>query len=124
MAKAYLYGHGWEVPHVDDYGPAGHGAQQVADHVVLAAVPEGVAEARVVLRDTGEGRSVSGPKGQGGSSWSAGTLMATGWMVPAISKLPFLNIMTEVLLMQVPVRDTDVTQPSNHILLFLTWCRH
>lgn len=30
------------------------------------------------------------------------TLIATGCMVPPISKLPFLNIMTEVLLMQVP----------------------
>lgn len=30
------------------------------------------------------------------------TLMATGYMVPPISKLPFLNIMTDVLLTQVP----------------------
>lgn len=29
--------------------------------------------------------------------------MATGWTAPPISKLPFLNIITEVLLMQVPV---------------------
>lgn len=30
------------------------------------------------------------------------TLMATGYIVPPISKLPFLNIMTDVLLTQVP----------------------
>lgn len=31
------------------------------------------------------------------------TLMATGYIVAPISKLPFLNIMTDVLLTQVPV---------------------
>lgn len=42
--------------------------------------------------------------------------MATGWIVPPISKLPFLNIMTDVLLIQVPVTETqtDNIQPSNH----------
>lgn len=30
------------------------------------------------------------------------TLIATGWMVPPTSKLPFLNIITDVLFMQVP----------------------
>lgn len=33
---------------------------------------------------------------------SFSTFMATGYMVAPISKLPFLNIMTDVLLMQVP----------------------
>lgn len=33
---------------------------------------------------------------------SYSTLIATGWMVPPTSKLPFLNIITDVLLMQVP----------------------
>ena len=42
-------------------------------------------------------------QGQHVSMWSCGTLMATGYIVPPISKLPFLNIITEVLLMQVPV---------------------
>lgn len=46
----YLYGHGGEVPHVDDDGPAGHHPEQVAHHVVFAAVPESVAEPRVILR--------------------------------------------------------------------------
>lgn len=32
--------------------------------------------------------------------------MATGYIVPPISKLPFLNIMTDVLLTQVPVETT------------------
>lgn len=36
-------------------------------------------------------------------SSSSCTLIDTGYIVPPISKLPFLNIMTEVLLMQVPV---------------------
>lgn len=36
------------------------------------------------------------------------TLIATGWMVPPISKLPFLNIITEVLLMQVPTGKGDM----------------
>lgn len=31
------------------------------------------------------------------------TLIVTGYIVPPISKLPFLNIMTDVLLMQVPI---------------------
>lgn len=48
-AEAYLDGHGREVPHVDHDGPAGHHPQHVADHVVFAAVPEGVAETSIVL---------------------------------------------------------------------------
>ena len=36
------------------------------------------------------------------------TLMATGYTVQPISKLPFLNIITDVLLMQVPADDTEV----------------
>lgn len=59
-SEAYLYGHGWEVPHIDDDGPTGHGAQQIADHVVLAAVPESITQARIVLRHKGsEGESGS-----------------------------------------------------------------
>lgn len=46
----HLYGHWGEVPHVDHDGPARHHPQQVADHVVFAAVPEGVAEPGVVLK--------------------------------------------------------------------------
>lgn len=48
-AEAYPYGHGGEVPHVDHDGPAGHHPQYVADHVVFAAVPESISEARVIL---------------------------------------------------------------------------
>lgn len=55
----YLYGHGGEVPHVDHDGPAGHHPEQVAHHVVFAAVPESVAEARVVLRHTESRSSVT-----------------------------------------------------------------
>lgn len=40
--------------------------------------------------------------------------MATGWTAPPISKLPFLNIITEVLLMQVPVEKFRV--PGHKIL--------
>jgi len=32
-------------------------------------------------------------------------LIATGYIVPPISKLPFLNIITDVLFMQVPVQN-------------------
>jgi len=49
-AEPHLSEHGWEVPHAAHDGPAAHHAQQVAHHAVLAAVPEGVAEAGVVLR--------------------------------------------------------------------------
>ncbi len=34
------------------------------------------------------------------------TFIATGYIVPPISKLPFLNIITDVLLMQVPAGAT------------------
>lgn len=34
--------------------------------------------------------------------------MATGYIVAPISKLPFLNIMTDVLLMQVPVETRQI----------------
>lgn len=50
--QAYLYGHGREVPHVDDDGPACHHPQQVTDHVVFAAVPESISEPRVILTRT------------------------------------------------------------------------
>lgn len=40
-------------------------------------------------------------EGNGGSGMTP-TLMATGYTVEPISKLPFLNIITEVLLIQVP----------------------
>lgn len=39
--------------------------------------------------------------------------MATGYMVAPISKLPFLNIMTDVLLMQVPEeKDQRINEDS------------
>jgi len=38
------------------------------------------------------------------------TLIATGYIVPPISKLPFLNIMTDVLLIQVPKMNTKTEQ--------------
>lgn len=50
--QAYLYGHGREVPHIDDDGPARHHPQQVTNHVVFAAVPESISEPRVVLTHT------------------------------------------------------------------------
>lgn len=36
-----------------------------------------------------------------------GTLMATGYTVQPTSKLPFLNIITDVLFMQVPADNTE-----------------
>lgn len=54
------------------------------------------------------------------------TLIETGYIVPPISKLPFLNIMTEVLLMQVPVPHghkarghltIKITDPPSHAVL-------
>lgn len=50
--RLYLYGHGRKVPHINDDGPAGHHAEQVTDHVVFTAVPEGITKPRVVLRDS------------------------------------------------------------------------
>lgn len=46
------------------------------------------------------------------------TLIATGYIVPPISKLPFLNIMTDVLLMQVPAEPGDLCEllPSLHTI--------
>lgn len=55
-----------------------------------------------MLLDGGAG--VREHKGLSDIQIAASTLIATGYIVPPISKLPFLNIMTDVLLMQVPVR--------------------
>ena len=55
VTRRYLDGHGGQVPHVDDDGPAGHHAQHVADHVVLAAVPESISKPGVVLKHRREG---------------------------------------------------------------------
>ena len=46
----HLSGHRGQVPHAADDGPAGHHPKQVGHHSVLAAVPEGVPELRVILR--------------------------------------------------------------------------
>lgn len=50
--EVYLYGHWREVPHIDNDSPAGHHPEQITDHVVFTAVPESIAEPRVVLRHT------------------------------------------------------------------------
>lgn len=50
----HLSGHGGQVPDAADDGPAGHHPQQVRHHPILAAVPEGVPELRVVLQDSGK----------------------------------------------------------------------
>lgn len=42
------------------------------------------------------------------------TFIVTGYIVPPISKLPFLNIMTDVLLMQVPVINRRGQMLSHH----------
>lgn len=46
----HLSGHRGQVPHAADDGPAGHHPEQVGHHPVLAAVPEGIPELRVILR--------------------------------------------------------------------------
>lgn len=97
--------HGRHVPHIADDGPAGHHPQQVTDHAVLGAVPESISKLWVVLKKSlTKNKTLSSAKGKGPDvgSPSVSTFMATGYMVPPISKLPFLNIMTDVLLMQVP----------------------
>ena len=50
------------------------------------------------------GAEVREHKGISDIQIAASTLIATGYIVPPISKLPFLNIMTDVLLMQVPCK--------------------
>lgn len=51
------------------------------------------------------------------------TLMATGYIVPPISKLPFLNIMTDVLLTQVPVEIRDpIILPKSTENVFFFFC--
>ena len=49
--QTHLLVHGRQVPNVADDGPAGHHPQQIADHVVLTAVPEGIPKLGVVLQD-------------------------------------------------------------------------
>lgn len=61
-----------------------------------------------MLLDGGAG--VREHKGLSDIQIAASTLIATGYIVPPISKLPFLNIMTDVLLMQVPAGDKKVTR--------------
>ena len=46
----HLSEHGGQVPHAAHDGPAAHHPQQVADHAVLAAVPEGISETGIILR--------------------------------------------------------------------------
>lgn len=46
---AHLSAHGGEVPHAAYNGPAAHHVEEVIHHAELAAVPEGVPEARVIL---------------------------------------------------------------------------
>lgn len=113
----HLLIHGRQVPDITDEGPAGHHPQQVTDHAVLGAVPESISKLRVILRK-GEKNQQPSQKPKGlendlNDKWGLtdrrdpGTLMATGYIVAPISKLPFLNIMTDVLFTQVPVEKPD-----------------
>lgn len=46
---SHLSTHGGKIPHAAHNSPAAHHTQQVVDHSVLAAVPEGVSETGIVL---------------------------------------------------------------------------
>lgn len=106
LHDTHLLMHSGHVPHVAHDGPAGHHPQQVADHAVLGAVPESISKLWVILKI----KKTTTLKCWGKTEWKKvsqvwwnyRTFMATGYMVAPISKLPFLNIMTDVLLMQVP----------------------
>lgn len=45
--------------------------------------------------------------------------MATGYTVPPTSKLPFLNIITDVLFMHVPIKKEVCSLPYCHKTLYL-----
>lgn len=114
-SDTHLLVHGRQVPDVTDEGPAGHHPQQVTDHAVLGAVPESISKLYVILRKVQKHREVQCKWGTvlnerrssiDRQDWS--TLMATGYIVAPISKLPFLNIMTDVLLTHVPVETRQI----------------
>lgn len=48
---AHLSPHGRKVPHAADDGPAAHHLEDIIHHAELAAVPEGLPEARVILHE-------------------------------------------------------------------------
>lgn len=50
----YLSGHRRQIPNTANNGPAGHHSQQVRHHPIFAAVPEGITELRVVLKNNGK----------------------------------------------------------------------
>lgn len=112
LHDTHLLVHGRHVPHIADDGPAGHHPQQVTDHAVLGAVPESISKLWVVLKKKKKDWQTTKHWAQAKENLrypvrnisipSFSTFMATGYMVAPISKLPFLNIMTDVLLMQVP----------------------
>lgn len=114
MSYTHLLVHGWQVPHITDKGPAGHHPQQVIDHTVLGTVPESISKLWVILKSKKINKSIIYKRAvKNSNAWvtcwekrnrDVCTLMATGYMVDPISKLPFLNIMTDVLLTQVPVK--------------------
>lgn len=47
--ESNLSTHGRKIPHAAHDGPAAHHTQQVIDHPILAAVPEGVSKPGIVL---------------------------------------------------------------------------
>lgn len=104
LQDTHLLMHSRHVPHVAHDGPAGHHPQQVTDHAILGAVPESISKLWVVLKIKKTKKCWGKTEQEKVNQvwWNYRTFMATGYMVPPISKLPFLNIMTDVLLMQVP----------------------
>jgi len=42
--------HGWKVPDVGHQRPAAHDVEDVPNHALLAAIPEGVAKPTVILK--------------------------------------------------------------------------
>ena len=85
-------------PDVADDGPRGHHEEEVGEHPVLRRVPEGVAELGVVLDRHGVDR----PSNLKVKSVSDEVITQPMLDSGLTSKQPFLNCMTDVLLMQVP----------------------
>lgn len=50
--ESHLSVHGWKVPNAADNGPAAHHPQQITHQTELTAVPEGIPEPRIILKDT------------------------------------------------------------------------
>lgn len=51
--ESHLSRHGRKVPHAADDSPAAHHTQKVVDHPELAAIPESISKAGIILRGSG-----------------------------------------------------------------------